>query len=261
MFWNDLKHIREGSPLVHNITNFVVMNLTANALLAVGASPVMAHAAEEVEEMAGLASALVINIGTLSGPWVDAMFLAGRAARRKGIPIILDPVGAGATAYRTDTALRMLAEIPPAILRGNASEIRALARHEGGTRGVDAAHAVESVLDDAKDLSRRHGCVVTVSGPTDLIVHGDRILRVHNGSPLMARVTGMGCTATAITGAFAAVNPDAFRAAAGAMALMGTAGEMAAARAGGPGSFPAAFLDALAGIREEDVLGRVRVEG
>ena len=261
MIWEDLQRIRTGGPLVHNITNFVVMNLTANALLAVGASPVMAHAVEEVEEMAGLASSLVLNIGTLSSPWIEAMVLAGRAARAKGIPAVLDPVGAGATALRTATALRLLEEASPRILRGNASEIRALADLGGGTRGVDAAHPVEGALEAARMLSRRWGCVVTVSGPTDLVVREDRVARCHNGHPIMARVTGMGCTATALMGAFAAVDPDPFRAAASAMAVMGVAGEVAFGKCSGPGSFQVAFLDALAGLRKEDLDRLLRVEG
>ena len=264
MFWNDLQRIRENAPLIHNITNFVVMNTTANALLAAGASPVMAHAQEEMAEMAGIASALVLNIGTLSGPWVEAMLVAGRVARERGIPTILDPVGAGATILRTGTALRLLEEAAPRIVRGNASEIRALALLEGGTKGVDAAHPVEDALDAARILNRRWGCVVSVSGPVDLVVQGDRVVRVRNGHPMMARVTGMGCTASALTGAFAAVNADPLLAAAGAMALTGVAGEMAAAAAKGPGSFQVAFLDALdalADMGRDEAERLVRVEG
>jgi len=243
---------------VHNITNYVVMNLTANALLAVGASPVMAHALEEMDEMTGLASALVLNIGTLSPDWVEAMERAGKVARAKGIPIILDPVGAGATTYRTTTALRLLEAVSPGILRGNASEIRALSRLTGGTKGVDAAHAVESVVEDARVLSRRWNCVVSVSGPADLIVAGERMAWVRNGDPAMGRITGLGCTSSALTGAFAAVEPDPFRAATGAMALMGVAGERAARKSRSPGSFQVAFLDALGELAE---LGAAEFEG
>ena len=263
MFWNDLQRIRETAPLIHNITNFVVMNSTANALLAAGASPVMAHAQEEVAEMAGIASSLVLNIGTLSGPWVDAMLIAGKVARDRGLPTVLDPVGAGATILRTATALRLLEEVAPRIVRGNASEIRALALLEGGTKGVDAAHPVEDALDAARILSRRWGCVVSVSGAVDLVVQGERVVRVRNGHPMMARVTGMGCTATALTGAFAAVDSDPLMAAAGAMALGGVAGEMAAARAKGPGSFQVEFLDALhaiAAMGQDEAERLVRVE-
>ena len=258
--WQDLERIRAESPLVHNITNYVVMNSTANALLALGASPVMAHAVEEVEDMVGLAAALVVNIGTLSGPWIEAMFLAGRAARRKGIPVVLDPVGCGATRLRTETALRMLKEGWPAVLRGNGSEIRALFHSEGATKGVDSRHSAEDALEAAQGLSIRFGCAVSVSGPVDFVIHGDSVLRVANGHPLMPRVTGMGCAASALTGAFAAVNRSPLHAAAHAMAVMGIAGEMAAEEAQGPGSFHVQFLDALYRLREGDIAGRLKME-
>jgi hydroxyethylthiazole kinase len=260
MIWQDIRRIRADAPLVHNITNYVVMNTTANALLAVGASPVMAHAVEEVEEMAGLARALVLNIGTLSGPWIEAMFRAGRAAGRKGIPIVLDPVGSGATRFRTETSRRLLAELSPAIVRGNASEIASLVGAEAVTKGVDSTLATDDTVEMAKSLSETRHCVVSVSGPTDLIVGGGLVLRVRNGHPLMARVTGLGCTATALTAAFAAVNPTPVRAAAHAMALMGVAGEIAAERSSGPGSFQMHFLDVLHGIEESDIQRRLKME-
>ena len=256
-----LARVRAESPLVHNITNFVVMNTTANALLALGASPVMAHAEDEVEEMVGLARALVLNIGTLDDAWVGAMLLAGRAARRRGVPVVLDPVGAGATQYRTETARRLLAEVAPTIVRGNASEIRALGGGAGGTRGVDSVHETEAALDAARSLAAAHGCVVSVSGAVDLVVAGDQIARVRNGVPLMTRVTGMGCTASALTGAFAAVAASPFVAAAHAMVVLGVAGELAAERAAGPGSLQVEILDALASLRPEDVDRRARLEG
>jgi hydroxyethylthiazole kinase len=258
--WRDIERIRAEAPLIHNITNYVVMNLTANALLALGASPVMAHAAEEVEDMAGLSAALVINIGTLSRPWIESMFKAAAAARRKRIPIVLDPVGAGATRLRTETARRILEEATPAIVRGNASEIRALHSAEQATKGVDSRYTSDAALDAARELSGRFGCVISISGPVDLIVDGESVVRVANGHALMPRVTGLGCTASAITGAFAAVNPSAGAAAAHAMAVMGIAGEMAAEGARGPASFEMNFLDALHGLEEEDVRGRLRMD-
>ena len=260
MVWEDMLRIRAEAPLVHNITNYVVMNTTANALLAVGASPVMAHAAEEVEEMVGLARALVLNIGTLSSPWIEAMLLAGRAARRRGIPVVLDPVGSGATRFRTDTALRLLAEVGPTIVRGNASEIASLVSEGGGTKGVDSTRASEETVEYAQALATRWGCAVAVSGAVDVIVGNGTVLRVRNGHPLMSRVTGMGCIASALTGAFAAVNASPLRAAAHAMALMGIAGEMAAERAKGPGSFQTHFLDALSRVEEADVARRLRLD-
>lgn len=236
------------------------MNLTANALLALGASPVMAHAEEEVEEMAGLASALVLNIGTLSASWVRAMRKAAAAARRRGIPIVLDPVGAGATRLRTETSRLLLAEARPAVLRGNASEIRALFYSEHETKGVDSRHAAESALEAARGLSAEFGCAVSISGRVDVIVFEDALVRVANGHPLMPRVTGLGCTASALTGAFAAVNPSPFAAAFHGMAVMGIAGEMAGESAAGPASFQTLFLDALHRISKEDIASRLSME-
>jgi len=245
---------------VHNITNFVVMNLTANALLALGASPVMAHAEEEVEEMVGLARALVINIGTLSRPWVHSMIEAERAAWDRRIPIVLDPVGAGATRFRTETAHRLMNEVPPTIVRGNASEIRALCNADHVTKGVDSVHGPEEALEAARALAERYRCVVSISGATDLIVDGEGVIRIRNGHPMMPRVTGLGCTATALTGAFAAVNPAPLRAAAHAMAVMGIAGELATVECHGPGTFQVRFLDALYLLRESDIQDRLRME-
>ncbi|MDI6725591.1 MAG: hydroxyethylthiazole kinase [Smithellaceae bacterium] len=258
--WNDLEKIRAQAPLVHNITNYVVMNSSANALLSLGASPVMAHALEEVEEMVGIAQALVINIGTLSQPWIRSMITAAKAAKRRGIPLILDPVGAGATALRTKTALSLLIEAPATIIRGNASEIRSLYLAEGATKGVDSRHTAEDALGAAQALANLFGCVVSVSGPVDLIVGGDRVIRVTNGHPLMPRVTGLGCTASALTGAFAAVNPSPLHAAAHAMAIMGIAGEMAAERAEGPGTLQLYFLDALYRLSYDDIAKRLQWE-
>ena len=258
--WKDIERIRAEAPLVHNITNYVVMNTTANALLAIGASPVMAHAVEEVEEMAGIARALVINIGTLSPAWVEAMIRAGRRAKAKGIPVILDPVGAGATQFRTSTVHRLLQDAPPSIIRGNASEIRAVLYAEDATKGVDSTHASEEALDAARILSEHCHAVVCVSGATDLIVSGRSVIRVANGHPMMPRVTGLGCTATALIGAFAAVNPSLWRATAHAMAVMGIAGEMAAERSPGPGSLQTHLLDALYALAESDIRSRLRME-
>lgn len=258
--WTDVQKIRTEAPLVHNITNYVVMNSSANALLALGASPVMAHAAEEVEEMAGLARALVLNIGTLSPPWVEAMLRAGRAARRAKIPVVLDPVGAGATRYRTETALKILKDVAPAVVRGNPSEIRALATAEAKTKGVDSTHTSEEAVGAARELAAAHGCVVSVSGMTDVIVSASATVRIANGHPLMARITGLGCAATALTGAFLAVNGDPLRAAAHAMAVMGVAGEIAEEHARGPGTFQVQFLDALALMTELDISRRLRME-
>ena len=235
------------------------MNTTANALLALGASPVMAHALEEVEELAGIAGALVLNIGTLSPAWVDAMVLAGRQANRKQVPVVIDPVGAGATNFRNETMKRLLAEVRPAVLRGNASEIRALYYAEQGTKGVDSTHTSEQALDAARAIAGVFQCVVCISGETDVIVAPEGVIRVANGNAMMPRVTGLGCTATALIGAFAAVNPSAFHSTAHAMAVMGIAGEMAAQHSPGPGSLQLHFLDALYQLQAGDIESRLRL--
>ncbi len=257
----DIEKIREISPLIHNITNYVVMNTTANALLAIGASPVMAHAIEEVEEMTGIARALVINIGTLSESWVKAMLYAVRRAGELGIPVILDPVGAGATSYRTKTCHDLIDALSPAIIRGNASEIMALVMGEAKTKGVDSSDPSAAALEAAKSLNRNTGSTVCISGEEDYIVGGESVIKVENGHPMMGRVTGMGCTATALCGAFAAVNPFFPAAAAGAMAVMGIAGEIAAEGCKGPGSLQVGFLDALFRLTEDDLTNRIRIGG
>jgi hydroxyethylthiazole kinase len=247
----NLTAVRKAKPLIHNITNYVVMNYTANALLAMGASPVMAHASNEVEEMVCLAGALVINIGTLSDMWVKAMLIAGKKASQRSIPIILDPVGAGATKLRTSTAKQILKETEISVVRGNASEILSLSDTQAMTRGVDAIHSVEDAAGNAKALALNLGNTLAITGPQDLITDGKRVLRVSNGDPLMGRVTGTGCTATAIIGAFLAVDPDPVSAAATALAFFGFAGEVAAESAKAPGSYMIALLDALYTITPE----------
>ena len=258
--WSAIEAIREQSPVIHNITNFVVMNNTANALLAVGASPVMAHAEEEVEEMVGIASALVINIGTLNRYWIPSMLQAVGHAYRKKIPIVLDPVGAGATTYRTRTARELLDAVPITIIRGNASEIMALVNCEGNTKGVDSSALSEDALDAAQRLHDVYGSVVCVSGQTDYIVSGADVTKVMNGHILMAKVTGLGCTASALCGAFAAVSDNFVLATAEAMAVMGIAGELGAMKSFGPGSLQVNFLDALYRISEESINKFLKIE-
>jgi hydroxyethylthiazole kinase len=221
------------------------MNVTANALLAAGAAPVMAHSPDEVEEMVSLARALVLNIGTLTSDWVDTMIKAARRANSLERPVVLDPVGAGATALRTRAAHRILEEAAVAVVRGNASEIMALDQGTGTTRGVDSTRGVADAAASAGRLARRLGTVVAVTGATDLVTDGAREVRVANGHPLMGRITGSGCTATALIAAFLAVDPDPLSAAATALAFFGLAGERAGVDAAGPGSFQVALLDAL----------------
>ncbi|MEN7548985.1 hydroxyethylthiazole kinase [Rapidithrix thailandica] len=258
--WQDIVRIREKKPLIHNITNMVVMNATANALLALGASPVMAHAPEEVEDMTGIAGALVINMGTLDARWVTSMKKAALHAKKLGKPVVFDPVGVGATAYRTQVAKAFLEEFAPDIVRGNASEIMALAGANGlTTKGVDSSHTAEAAHEAAKELSEGHGIVVVVSGSTDYIVYKEKIAQIRNGMPMMAQVTGMGCTATALCAAFAAVNPDYFEAAVGAMGVMGISGENAGKLASGPGSLYVHFLDSLYQLEEKDILKGLKI--
>jgi hydroxyethylthiazole kinase len=257
--WEAVEAIRRQAPIVHNITNYVVMNSTANALLAIGASPVMAHAEEEVADMVDIASALVINIGTLSKEWVKAMYKAAERALERRIPIVLDPVGAGATRYRTDTARGLVRDLRPAIIRGNASEIMAVCGDLARTRGVDSGAAAEDALAAAQALHQAYGSTVCISGAIDYIIGGKERHQVSNGHPMMTRVTGLGCTATALCGAFAAVTPDPAEAAAQAMVVMGIAGELAAAGAEGPGTLQVRFLDALYRLTREDIQQRIRI--
>jgi len=257
---HNLALVREKRPLVHNITNYVVMQYTANALLALGASPVMAHAVDEMEEMASLANALVLNIGTLSGPWIEGMLVAGGTASRRGIPVVLDPVGAGATRLRTDTAVRLLDECRVTVLRGNASEVLAVARGAGGTRGVDATHKVEDALEAARELARGRDLVAAITGPVDHVTDGSRLLRVRNGHPAMGSITGSGCTATAVIAAFCAVNARALEATANALAFFGIAGEHAARRSALPGTFGTALIDMLHAVTPDRVAEEARIE-
>ena len=255
-----LDAVRTRRPLIHNITNYVVMNNTANALLALGASPVMAHAIEEVEEMVSIAGALVLNIGTLSPPWIEAMFRAGRAARARGIPVVLDPVGAGATTLRTRTARELIGEVRPAVVRGNASEILALSGSGTQTQGVDSLHTVDQARDSARRLAGEWETVVAVTGPEDFVTDGARAARIRCGHPLLARITGSGCMATAVIAALCAVESDAYIAAPAGLAIFGTAGEMAAADVPRPGTFQVRLIDALDEIDAGDLRRGARVD-
>jgi hydroxyethylthiazole kinase len=255
-----LGRLRERRPLIHNITNYVVMNETANAILAVGALPVMAHAREEVEEMVALAGALVINIGTLSPAWVDAMLAAGRTANAKAIPVVVDPVGAGATRYRTETAKRLLDEVDVTVLRGNPGEIGTLVGAEAEVRGVESISVGGEPAELAREAARTLGVVASVTGPVDHVSDGESVLAVANGHELLVAVTGTGCMSTAITGCFLAVKPDEpLEAAAEALAAFGVAGEDAAVVARGPGSFHVGLYDALHGLDPGTLDGRARI--
>ena len=253
-----LELIRRNGPLVHNITNYVVMNNTANALLALGASPIMSHAQGEVEEMVNIASALVINIGTLDEYWINSMLLAAKKANKIGKPWMLDPVGAGATGLRNETLIRLMA-FSPAVIRGNASEILALAKENISSKGADSTHQSDQALDAAMALSRQNQCVVCVSGETDYVVSGDRIAKLRNGHRMMSKITGMGCTASALIGATLGVEKNPFSATVSAMTIMNVAGEMAMEKASGPGSFQVYFYDCLYRLGEEDLQKMAKV--
>jgi len=258
----NLRRVREEKPLVHNITNYVVMNYTANALLACGASPVMAHAAEEVEEMVSLAKALVLNIGTLSPAWIEAMEKAGRRANELHVPVILDPVGAGATRLRTDSAKQLIEALSIDVIRGNASEILSLIDKKSGivTKGVDSVHTVDEVTERAMILAKEIGTTLAITGVIDLITNGERVYRVMNGHALMGTVTGTGCTATAMIGAFLTVCANSMEAAATALSYFGLAGERAAGKTSSPGGFQIALLDALYEINEQELEAGAKID-
>lgn len=239
-----LAQIRAERPLIHNVTNFVVMNVTANALLAVGASPVMAHALEEVTEFAAMSHAVVVNMGTVDSAFFPAMDMAARRARKRSIPWVLDPVGFGTTRFREGVG-KHLVRLKPSVVRGNASEIMALAGGKASGKGVDAGDASDAAIDAAKRLSLKRNTVVAVTGAIDYVIAGDEVTEITGGHALSQQVTGTGCMTTALVGAFLAVAPPQ-EAAVAALQLMKHAAEIAASGSKGPGSFAVALIDALA---------------
>ncbi|MCQ8239980.1 hydroxyethylthiazole kinase [Rhizosaccharibacter radicis] len=274
-----LDAVRARRPLVHNITNLVVANSTANALLAIGASPAMVMSPEEAGAFARIADSLVINLGTVDAVSAGAMRLAAAAAQEAGTPWVLDPVAVGPLSFRSELALSLL-RFRPGAIRGNASEIMALSGlcgapadgstgddgggddtgsdDTGGGRGVDSAHGADAARSAAIALARHTGAAVSVSGAVDLVTDGVRTLRIGNGNPLMTRVTGLGCTATALTGACLSTASDTLQAAAHAMVLTGLAGEIAAEEAAGPGSLQVRLLDALHALDRDTLVARAR---
>lgn len=255
---NALKNVRERTPLVHCITNYVTVNDCANALLACGASPIMSDEPADVEDIQRLCGALVLNIGTLNQQTIDGMRLAAQCASEVGHPVVLDPVGAGASRLRTDTAGALLDEYAVGIVRGNMSEIKALAGAAAATRGVDAdpddavtQGNLEQSVAFARAFAKDAGVVVAITGAIDIVTDGERAVAIANGVPLMGKITGSGCMLTALLGAYAAANEDPFDAAAAAVAAMGAAGQMAQARmepVDGNGSFRTYLLDALCNL-------------
>ncbi|WP_370174957.1 hydroxyethylthiazole kinase [Leeuwenhoekiella palythoae] len=259
LLFKHITSVREQAPLVQNITNYVVMNNTANALLAVGASPIMAHAHPEMQSMQAICQALVINIGTLDEYWVESMKLAVAAANQNNKPWILDPVGAGATAYRDEVLSELLA-LKPTAIRGNASEILALAKHNTtATKGVDSTSSSLEAIEAAQFLNKEYGALVVISGAVDIVVSEESVDQLKNGDALMTKITGMGCSATAILAAFIAVIPNKKEAALSATSLMAVAGELAAKSSQGPGSLQMHLLDKLHSITKEEYINTVKI--
>ncbi|SDZ16961.1 hydroxyethylthiazole kinase [Bacillus sp. 166amftsu] len=247
--------VRGANPLVHNITNVVVTNFTANGLLALGASPVMAYAKEEVAEMASIAGALVLNMGTLRPEEVEAMLIAGKSANTHHVPVLFDPVGAGATSYRTEVARYIPSEVKLAMLRGNAAEIANVINEKWEIKGVDAGTGNGDVVGIAKQAADELDTVVVVTGKEDVVTDGERTVIIRNGHPILTKVTGTGCLLTSVMGAFAAVEKDYVKAAVAALTFYGVAAEIAASKTveQGPGSFQIEFLNQLANVTANDI--------
>ncbi|MDO5536182.1 MAG: hydroxyethylthiazole kinase [Desulfovibrionaceae bacterium] len=248
--------MQEKRPLVHFITNVVIVNDCANVTLAAGASPIMADAAEEVGQVTGICSALVLNMGTISRRTALSMLLAGRAAKAAGHPVVLDPVGAGISDLRNDTLRQILRDVRPDVIKGNISEMRYLAEGTGTAQGVDAAAGEltdESNLERharmAQTIAARQNCVAIITGPMDIVADADHAYAVSNGSPWMGRISGTGCMTAAVLGAYAGANPgDRLNASLAAMVVMGLAGERASARlpeGGGSGTYHMLLLDGV----------------
>jgi hydroxyethylthiazole kinase len=250
-----LERVREENPLVHNITNVVVTNFTANGLLSLGASPVMANASEEVADMVGISRALVLNIGTLNRELVNSMILAGKTANELGIPVILDPVGAGATPFRTEMAQLILDEVNISVLRGNAAEIANVLGEKWEIKGVDAGEQQGNSMELAVAAAKKLNTIVVITGKDDVLTDGETTYLVSNGHHLLTKVTGTGCLLTSVIGAFAGVDKNFLRAALSALTFYGIAAEMAFEKVGnvGPGSFQIEFLNQLALVSSEDI--------
>jgi hydroxyethylthiazole kinase len=251
-----LNELRKQKPLVVNITNYVVMNNSANALLAVGASPIMAHSQQEMAEMMSFAGALVINIGTLDSVWIPRMLFAVEQANQNGKTVVLDPVGCGASSLRTDTARQIARSADRLIVRGNASEVIALAGEQAQSKGVDALDSSDSALKAANFLAQEYNCNVVISGAADYVVSREHTFALQNGDAMMPYVTGMGCSHSAITGAFAAIGETSGLA---ATAVLGVAGEIAAEQSAGPGSLQLNLLDTLYRLDDATLLQRLKL--
>lgn len=250
-----IKKVRDVNPLIHNITNIVVANFSANGLLALGASPVMADAVEEVGDMAKIANAVVLNMGTLNRETVEAMVIAGKSANKHDIPVVFDPVGVGATPFRTQVAQKLIQEIKLAVIRGNAAEIANLIGEQWDIKGVDAGRSNGNIMELATLAAKRLDTVVVVTGKDDIISDGTTTYVTHNGHPILTKVTGTGCLLSAVVGAFAAVEKNWLEAAAAALVFYGVAAEIAANKTDekGPGSFQIEFLNQLSLVSSSEI--------
>ncbi|MGJ9385501.1 hydroxyethylthiazole kinase [Salipaludibacillus sp. CF4.18] len=257
-----LNELRERKPLIHNITNEVVTNFTANGLLSLGAAPVMAHAKEEVEDMTSNAQALILNIGTLDENKVKSMVLAGKAANEKGIPVVFDPVGAGATPYRTKVARNMMDKIAVTVLRGNAAEISHMIGQQWEIRGVEAGETGGNKVDLAKNAAKQFNTTVVITGKEDVVSDGTSTYLVENGHEMLSKITGAGCLLSAVIGAFISTEKDLLTGTVAALATYGIAAERAMTRGGekGPGSFQIEFLNQLNNINSEIIAKHLLVK-
>lgn len=259
-----LLKLRDNVPLVHNITNYVTVNGVANTILAVGGSPIMADDMEEVRDITGLASALVINIGTLNQRTVESMIAAGKKANELGIPVVFDPVGAGASAFRNKTTRKLMEEVKLTIIRGNLSEISFVAGISSSTKGVDSSEEDEKndSVAVAKHVAKEFGCVVAITGVTDIISDGTRVVKIYNGTRLLSKVTGTGCMTTGLIGAYAGVAKDYLIAATAGVATMAIAGEISIEKYGdlGTGSFNMGITDAISIMDDSIILERAKFD-
>ncbi|RLC36189.1 MAG: hydroxyethylthiazole kinase [Candidatus Nealsonbacteria bacterium] len=254
-----IERIRQERPLIHNITNMVAMNDSANIILAIGGLPVMAHAQAEVREMVRVAGALVLNIGTLTSEQIDSMIVAGEEANNLKKPVVLDPVGAGATHLRTESALRLQERIKIDIVRGNHAEVSILAGLKGSIKGVESVGSGKNAVEIGQSLARRHNQVVIITGKKDIVTDGKTVIEINNGSPMLGTITATGCMVTSLIATFAAVWDDYIMASTGALVCFGLAGEKAAVKAQGPGSFKVNLFDEVYNLNEEIICKGLKV--
>lgn len=255
-----LERIKEQKPVVHHLTNWVTIYDCANIVKVLGASPVMAHAKEEVSEMAKIASSLVLNIGTLTPEFVEAMKIAARSANEKGIPVILDVCGAGATQLRDKKCFELLDEVKINIIKGNASEIARISGESVKTKGVDSGHVSKDMMQIAKHLAQKRKCIVVVTGAEDIVADEDKLYIVKNGHPMMTHVVGTGCMAASVIGTFAAVERDLALAATAALVSFELAAECAVKLSKGPGGFKERIFDCIFNLDRKTIDRMQKVE-